>query len=311
VSFQRKAVAVVGATASGKSAVVHDVARTLSPNVEVICVDAMTVYRGMDIGTAKPTPEEQAEVRYHLLDVVDPSEEFTVAEFQKRARQATKEIWERGHAVLYVGGTGLYGRAVIDDFELPGQFPEIRAELEEEVAQNLPKLFEELRGKDPTAASKMEVTNARRIVRALEVVRGSGRPFSSFGEGMMEYGRSRVHQIGMLSDGPSSQASIAIRFEKWLAEGLLDEVRALAAHPAGLSRTARQAVGYKELLAHVQGEAPLAECVQNALDHSRQLARRQRAWFRRDPRIEWVNSHGGAVQRIIELLQSDLSIVRD
>ena len=311
MSFKRKAVAVVGATASGKSAVVHQVARMLSPNVEVICVDAMTVYRGMDIGTAKPTPEEQAEVRYHLIDVVDPSEEFTVAEFLKRAREATDEIWNRGHAVLYVGGTGLYGRAVIDDFELPGQFPEVRTELEEEAVQNLPKLFEELRGQDPTAASKMEVTNARRIVRALEVVRGSGRPFSSFGEGMMEYGTSRVHQIGMFSDGPSSQASIAIRFDQWLAGGLLDEVRALAAHPAGLSRTARQAVGYKELLAHVQGEKPLAECVQDALDHSRQLARRQRAWFRRDPRIEWVNSHGGAVERIIELLQSDLSIVRD
>lgn len=311
MSRQRKAVAVVGATASGKSAVAHQAALELAPQVEIICVDAMTVYRGMDIGTAKPSPSEREEVSYHLLDVVDPSEEFTLAEFQRQARRAAEEIWERGHAVLYVGGTGLYGRATIDNFEIPGQFPAIRSALEKEAEINLPALYEELLAKDPAAANKMESTNARRIVRALEVVRGSGKAFSSFGTELSEYQSSRIPQIGLASDGPSSKEAIATRFQRWIDEGLLDEVRRLSSNELPLSRTARQAVGYKELLSHLEHGVPLAECIEEALSASRHLARRQRAWFRRDPRIEWFADPEEAKRRIIDLLQSDGSIVRD
>ncbi len=311
MSLPRKAVAVVGATASGKSAVAHQVALELSPQVEIICVDAMTVYRGMDIGTAKPSHSERSEVSYHLLDVVQPSEEFTLAEFQRQARLAAEEIWSRGHAVLYVGGTGLYGRAIIDNFEIPGQFLEIRAMLEEEAEYNLLALYEELQAKDPVAASKMESNNARRIIRALEVVRGSGKPFSSFGAELTEYQSSRIPQVGLASDGPSSHEAVAARFQRWLDEGLVDEVRRLALSEFPLSRTARQAVGYKELLAHIEQDVPLAECIEDALSASRQLARRQRAWFRRDPRIEWFDDREVAKRRIIEVLQTDISIVRD
>ena len=311
MTYSNKAVAIVGATASGKSAVAHKAALALSPNVEIICVDAMTVYRGMDIATAKPSMQERSEVQYHLLDVVDPSEEFTLAEFQDKARAATKEIWVRGHAVLYVGGTGLYGRAVIDDFEIPKQYPQIRETLEREAEFRLAELYDELRSKDPVAASKMEPNNTRRIVRALEVVRGSGLPFSSFGDEMTAYKESRVSQVGLLSDALSSQTAIAERFRQWLDEGLLEEVQQLLRAPLGLSRTARQAVGYKELFAHFEQGLELNECVTDALSASRKLARRQRAWFRRDPRIEWFEDRVLAQSRVEELLHSDTSIVRE
>ncbi len=311
MTFQRKAVAVVGATASGKSAVAHQVALELAPQVEIICVDAMTVYREMNIGTAKPTLKERSEVTYHLVDVVNPDEEFTVAEFQRQARRVATEIWSRGHAVLYVGGTGLYGRAIIDDFEIPGQYPEIRQSLEAEAEVNVEALHAELVKKDPVAAAKMESNNARRIIRALEVVRGSGKAFSSFGDEMSEYKQGRVCQVGLSSTAEGSKSAVAERFKTWLEEGLLEEVRALSARPAGLSRTARQAVGYRELLMHVEHGIPLDECIEDALRASRQLARRQRAWFRRDPRIEWFDNGESAKLRLIALLQSDASLVRD
>lgn len=311
MSQPKKAVALVGATASGKSAVAHQVALALSPLVEIICVDAMTVYKGMDIGTAKPSPEERMEVSYHLLDVVEPDEEFTVAEFQRHARIAASQIWDRGHAVLYVGGTGLYGRAIIDDLAIPKQYPHIRKELEHIAETDLEVLYEELLKEDPLAASRMEPNNARRIIRALEVIRGSGQPFSSFGEGLTDYSKQRVRQVGLSSDSTTSSEAIATRFKGWLQAGLVEEVRGLLAAEKGLSRTARQAVGYKELIAYLEEKATLEECVDEAIAQSRKLARRQRAWFRRDPRIEWFESRGLAVERIIELLTTDLSIVRD
>lgn len=305
------AVALVGATASGKSSLAHELAAASGGDVAILAVDAMTVYRGMDIGTAKPTRSEREEVDYHLLDLIEPHEEFTVAQYQRSARDAAHAVWQLGGAVLYVGGTGLYGRAVLDNFEIPGQFPDVKTQLEERAATELGVLYEELRRLDPVAASRMEPTNERRIVRALEVTLGSGRPFSSFGAGLRSYGPVRVVQVGLRADFTALDERIATRFRGWMDRGLLDEARRLASAPRGMSRTARQAVGYRQLLRHLEEGAPLEQCVQDAITQSRRLARRQRSWFQRDPRIEWFDDRARAGARLREVLNSPDGFVRD
>ncbi len=306
---RRRVVAVVGTTASGKSALAHEVARERG-DVEIVTVDSMTVYRRMDIGTAKPSTQQRRDVAYHLLDLVEPSEEFTVAQFQRAARAATQSIEERGHRVLYVGGTGLYGRAVIDDLEIPGRYPAIRAELERRASDDLASLYDQLRDRDPVAASRMEPTNERRVVRALEVTLGANRPFSSFGPGLEAYGNSSVVQIGLRVPLTEIDERVARRFAHWMDVGLLSEVRALAAS-GDLSRTARQAVGYKELLAFLRGETTLEEAVALAITATRRLARRQRSWYQRDPRVEWYDNLDEARARLDELLSPTSADVRN
>jgi tRNA dimethylallyltransferase len=262
----------------------------------------MQVYRGMDIGTAKPSPAEQAEVPHHLLDLVDPDEEFTVAEWQRAARAAIAGIEERGHRALLVGGTGLYLRSVTDDLDIPGRWPEVRAELEAEAdAVGTEALHARLLTLDPVAAGRMEPTNRRRVVRALEVVVGSGRRFSEFGPGLDANPSSPFALVGIAVEPADLRERIEQRYRHQLEAGFLDEVRALAARPAGLSRTAAQALGYKELLSHLAGEASLDEAVDLAIRRTRQFARRQRAWFRRDPRITWVPPADG-VSHLSDLL---------
>lgn len=292
-------VALVGPTASGKSEVAMAVARARG-DVELLCVDSMTVYREMDIGTGKPSAADRAEVGHHLLDLADPAEEFSVSRFQRAARQAAAVVEGRHHRVLLVGGTGLYLRSVVDDLELPGRWPDVAAALEEEADRpgGVATLHARLADLDPLAASRTTTANRRRIVRALEVTVGSGRPFSSYGPGLATYPPTRCTLVGLGFDPEVADRRIAERFDRWMSEGLLDEVRALAARPAGLSRTARQALGYRELLAHVEGGAPLAECVDEAVRRTRAFARRQWSWFRRDPRIRWVGP-GEAAQTVL------------
>jgi tRNA dimethylallyltransferase len=282
-------VALVGPTASGKSEAAMAVARARG-DVELLCVDSMTVYREMDIGTGKPSLADRAEIPHHLLDLADPAEEFSVSRFQRAARQALAEVEGRRHRALMVGGTGLYLRSVVDDLELPGQWPEVAAALEVEADRpgGVASLHARLAELDPLAASRTTVANRRRIVRALEVIVGSGRPFSSFGPGLAAYPPTRYALVGLGFDAEVVDRRIAERFDRWMSEGLLEEVRALAERPGGLSRTARQALGYRELLAHVEGGAPLAGCVNEAVRRTRAFARRQWSWFRRDPRIRWV-----------------------
>jgi len=306
-----RAVALVGATASGKSALAHRLALESAGKVEILCVDAMTVYRGMDLGTAKPTRAQRGEVNYHLLDLVEPSMEFTLAQYQRCARESSEGVRDRGGVVLYVGGTGLYGRAVLDDFEIPGQYPRLRSELEARASSDLAVLYAQLSELDPVAASRMEPTNARRIVRALEVTLGSGRPFSTYGAGLRTYGPVRVVQVGLRCDFELLDERIGSRFREWIDQGLVEEVRALAQSPNGLSRTARQAVGYRELLRHVEEDAPLEECITEAITQSRRLARRQRSWFQRDPRIEWFDDPGAASARLAEVLRGFDGFVRE
>ena len=280
---------LVGPTASGKSAVAMAIARRRAPDVELVSVDRMQVYRGMDVGTAKPTPEERAEVRHHLLDLVDPHEEYTVAEHQRAVTVALADIERRGRTAILVGGTGLYVRAIVDRLAIPGQWPDVRQELESE--RDTAALHRRLEALDPVAASRMEPGNRRRIVRALEVTIGSGRPFSSFGPGLEQYPPDvPFHLAGIRVDREELDRRIEARVRAMLGAGLLDEVRRLAADGAPpLSRTAAQALGYRELLRHVVEGAPLDECVEEAVRRTRRFARRQEAWFRRDPRIHWYD----------------------
>jgi len=283
------AVAVVGTTASGKSDLALCVARSM-PGVEIVSVDSMCVYRDMDIATAKPPPAVRAEIPHHLIDLVDPDEEFTVAQFQAAARAALAGIEARGGTALLVGGTGLYLRAVVDDLRLPGRWPAVAGELHAEADRpgGLERLHARLAVLDPVAAARIGLGNRRRIVRALEVTLGSGQPFSSFGPGLAAYPPTRFVLIGIPFEPEATDGRIAGRVEAWMAAGLLEEVRALAARPGGISRTARQALGYRELLAHVEDGMPLGDCVEATLVRTRAYARRQWSWFRRDPRVRWL-----------------------
>jgi tRNA dimethylallyltransferase len=279
--------AIIGPTASGKSALAMALARRHA-DVELVSLDSMQVYRGMDIGTAKPTAEERAEVAHHLIDLVDPDQEMTVARFQREFRTAVAGIEARGHRALLVGGTGLYLRAVLDDLDIPGQYPEVKAELEAE--SDTAALHARLATLDPVAASRMEPTNRRRVVRALEVTVGSGRPFSSYGPGLESYPERDLPIVGLQVDRPVLDCRIERRFRAQLDAGWVDEVRALSARPAGMSKTARQALGYRELLGHIEAGDALDDAVTQAITRTRQFARRQERWFRRDPRIQWIES---------------------
>jgi tRNA dimethylallyltransferase len=277
---------LVGATASGKSSLAMALARR-DPAWELVSVDSMQVYRGMDIGTAKPTAAEQAEVPHHLLDLLDPWEDGTVAWFQPRAMAAVADIEARGHRALLVGGTALYVQAIVDELDIPGQFPEVRAELE--ANPDTTALHARLAALDPVAASRMEPQNRRRVVRALEVTVGSGRPFSSYGPGLDAHPPTPFVMVGLRRTSADLQARIAARYDAQLAAGFVGEVRRLHADPRGISRTAAQALGYKELQEHLAGDLSLDAAVDLAVHRTARFARRQRAWFRRDPRITWLD----------------------
>lgn len=245
--------------------------------------DAMCVYRGMDIGTAKPTWAQQAEVPHHLIDVADPDENFSIAQFQRAAAAVVSEIEERGNRALLVGGSGLYVRAAVDGLSPPPQFPEARAELDAE--PDSARLHARLSELDPVAASRMEPTNRRRILRALEVTVGSGQPFSQHGSSLSDYAATRFRQVGIWLPRDVLAKRIARRYEDQMDVGFLDEVRRLDHLDPPLSRTAAQALGYKELLEHLHDRATLDEALESAVSRTRAFARRQRVWFRRDPRI--------------------------
>lgn len=287
---ERVHLALVGPTASGKSALALAVAEALG-DVEIVSMDSMQVYRGMDIGTAKPTSAERARVAHHLVDVAAPSDEWNVARFQAEARAAVAAVAARGRRALLVGGTGLYVQAVVDDLTFPGEDPAIRAELEAATATpgGRTAAYAELVALDPVAAARIDPGNARRLVRALEVIRLTGRPFSSFGAGLAAFGRSviPVSMVGLWLPRPVLARRIRDRVAAMRAQGLGAEVDRLAPE---LSRTARQAIGYKELLDARRGTATEAEAFALVERRTRSFARRQRMWFRRDPRITWMGT---------------------
>jgi tRNA dimethylallyltransferase len=297
--------ALVGPTASGKSALALAAAEELG-DVEIVSVDSMQVYRGMDVGTAKPTAAEQAAVPHHLLDMADPGEEFSVARFQAAAAETVAAIEGRGHRALLVGGTGLYFHSVVDGYILPGEQPDLRRQLMERAEdEGATTLLAELAELDPVAAGRIEPGNTRRIVRALEVTVGTGRPFSSYGPGVLTVHENPVpvRTVGVWLSRQEGARRIEARIAGMVDDGLIDEVRRLNAAPGGLSRTAREGIGYKEILDHLEGSVlTLETALRRTAERTRQLARRQRMWFRRDRRITWIGTSGNPLATLPALL---------
>lgn len=262
-------------------------------DVEIVSLDSMQVYRGLDVGTAKPTIAERAAVPHHVIDVVEPTEEWSAMRHQAAARAAVAAIEARGKRALLVGGTGLYVQAVVDDLRFPGEDPDLRAELEATTAEpgGVAAAYEELRRLDPDAAEKIDPHNARRIVRALEVIRLTGKPFSSFGAGLDQFGPTAfpVRMVGVWVPRDVLNARVAERFAAMRDAGLVDEVRRLIDGPP-LSRTAGQAIGYKEIIGALSDHGSVDEAFDTAVRRTRSFARRQRMWFRRDPRITWLGA---------------------
>jgi tRNA dimethylallyltransferase len=266
------------------------------PGTHLVSVDSMQVYRSMDIGTAKPSLAERAEVPHHCLDLVEPDHDFTVAQFKAAHATALGEIGRTGGCALLVGGTGLYHRVVVDDFDLPGEWPDIRAELE--TIDDTTAMHERLAATDPAAAAKIGPNNRRRLLRALEVTIGSGRPFSSFGPGVDAYPHTDVVQIGIRRPRPVLTQRIAERVHRMIDRGLVDEVRSIA-DGAGFSRTAAQALGYKEILEHFAGSISQDEATDMIITRTRQFAVRQERWFRRDPRVRWIDVEHDPVAEVV------------
>ena len=295
---------LVGPTASGKSALALAAAHALG-DVEIVSVDSMQVYRGMDIGTAKPTARERAAVPHHLVDVADPDEEWSVARFQAAARAAVDDVTARGRRALLVGGTGLYVQSVVDPLTFPPEDLAVRGRLADAACTDdgLASAYAELAELDPVAAARIEPGNARRIVRALEVIRLTGDPFSSFGPGLQTYGDTvfPVVMAGIETPTPVLDARIEARFARMREAGLVEEVRRLAAD-GGLSRSARQAIGYKEVLAYLEGDTSLDAALDEAVRRTKRFARRQVRWFRRDPRITWLQAGENPCDLLPELL---------
>ena len=293
--------ALVGPTAGGKTEASIALARSLE--AEIVVVDSMTVYRGMDVGTAKPTAAERAAVPHHLLDLAEPSQPFSVAAFQAAARDALAEIAGRGRAALLVGGSGLYFRAVVDDLEFPGTDPVLRRLLDAEGrAVGAGRLHRRLADLDPAAAGKIDPENLRRTVRALEVAALTGRRFSSFAGGWDEYRGDRVVAAGVRIPPAVLTRRIERRVDRMLAGGLVDEVRALLDLGAEPLLTASQAIGYLEVVRMLRGELSEDEAGAEMLRRTKALARRQMAWFRRDPRIRWFDAGAeGAAGAIDEM----------
>ena len=279
-------VAVVGATASGKSELALDLAEQLGG--EIVNTDAMQVYRGMDIGTAKLPVGERRGIPHHLLDLLDITEPATVAEFQRWARAEIADCRGRGMVPVLVGGSALYTRAILDEFEFPGTDPEVRARYDAALIQHGPEeLHRRLADVDPVAAAGIMATNGRRIVRALEVVELTGRPFAATLP-PPTYADPDTVQIGLDIDRPTLDARIAARVDRMWEQGFVEEVRALAGRGLRAGLTANRALGYRQVLAFLDGEVTEAEAKEQTIAATRRFARRQDSWFRKDERITWV-----------------------
>jgi tRNA dimethylallyltransferase len=279
-------VAVVGATASGKTALALDLAEHLGG--EIVNTDSMQVYRGMDIGTAKLPQAERRGIRHHLMDVLEVTAPATVAEFQGWAREVIEDCTQRQVTPVLVGGSALYTRAILDKFEFPGTDRGVRARLEGELATvGAEALHDRLAALDPAAAAQVGPSNGRRVVRALEVIEITGRPFSaSLPE--PDYHYDRAVQIGVDIDREALDRRIEQRvYDMWSA-GFVDEVRSLAGKGLREGRTAKRALGYQQVLAHLDGELSEEEAKEQTVSRTRRFARRQDSWFRKDSRITWV-----------------------
>ena len=281
-------VAIVGPTATGKSGLGIALAEALGG--EVVNADAMQLYRGMDIGTAKVTEAQRRGVPHHLLDVLDVTETASVAAYQREARAVVERLLAAGRVPILVGGSGLYVRAVLDDLEFPGTDPDIRARLEAELADvGAAAMHARLVTLDPVAATAILPTNGRRVVRALEVIELTGRPFSAT---MPRTGPARwdTVQLGLDLNTETLDLRVGERVRRMFDEGLVDEVRQLDEQGLRKGRTASRALGYQQVLDALDGRHDLAEAAAETARATRRFVRRQRSWFRRDQRIHWLDA---------------------
>ena len=295
-------VAVVGPTASGKSDLALDLAEALGG--EVVNADASQLYRGMDIGTAKVPPGDRRGIPHHQLDVLDVTDEASVAAYQQHARADLTAIADRGRHAVVVGGSGLYVRALLDRLEIPPTHPEVRAGLEEEAARlGTATLYARLRGVDPAAADAIEPNNTRRIVRALEVIDLTGRPFSATMP-TREYLRPTL-ALGLELPREVLDERIGTRVARMWRDGLLDEVRGLVRLGLREGRTASRALGYAQALAQLDGAMTATEAQEQTAAMTRRFARRQESWFRPDRRIAWLDPReGGTTTRALALVRA-------
>jgi tRNA dimethylallyltransferase len=284
-------VVLVGPTAAGKSSLAAGLVRRYAADgrrAEVVNADSMLVYRGMDIGTAKPTKTERAEIRHHMIDLLDVSETATVAEFQQLARRAIEDCRTRSAIPIVVGGSALYIRAIVDDFEFPGTDPAVRARLEQDLeTQGAARMHKRLSDADPVAATQILPGNSRRVIRALEVIELTGRSFSA-ALPKHRYLLPDVVQIGIAVDRPTLDVRIAERVHAMWAAGFVEEVRRLAAAGLRESLTASRALGYRQVLRYLDGEISEAQAREQTIIGTRKFARRQESWFRKDGRITWL-----------------------
>ena len=294
-----KLIVICGATATGKS----DLAVTLAQEIdaEIINADSMQLYKDMDIGTAKITVQERKGIAHHLMDMLDVTQDANVAWYQENARAAIAEIQGRGKNVIVVGGTGLYIKAILDELNFPDTDPVVRAELELEYAtKGIAPLFERLEKLDPAAALAIDKANSRRVIRALEVIKITGKPFTANlpREESSRYPHAR--QFGLVMDRDALSERISIRVERMWEQGLVAEVERLMA--AGITQgiTAQRALGYAQVIAQIEGKVTEEEAKEETKRATRQYARRQETWFSRDERITWISPTQNALQRILE-----------
>ena len=292
-----RCVFIAGPTAVGKSEIALALAEQLGG--EIISVDSMQVYRGLDIGTAKPSPADRARVPHHLIDILDLTESFDAAQFARLAHRAVAEIQSRGRVPVLCGGTGLYFKAFLEGLgEAPPADAKLRAELE---ATPLEKLLEELRERDPAAYEKIDRQNPRRVIRAVEVIRLTGKPFSeqradwnvlpaSSPEGLkLEVpARCRNHVFCFIRSSDDLRARINARVDTMCARGLVDETRELLKRGLAENKTAMQAIGYRQVVEHLHGERSLAETIELVKIRTRQFAKRQLTWFRAQKNLDWI-----------------------
>jgi len=298
-------IVIVGPTAVGKTALAIDLAQRFEG--EIVSADSRQIYSGMDIGTAKPTQEEQSLARHHLIDIVAPDESYTLAQFQTDAYAAIDDILARGKLPLLVGGTGLYVRAVVEGLRIPRVPPneELRAQL---AAQDGLALYERLRELDPDAAARIDPRNVRRTVRALEVCLTTGRRFSELGRASPP--PYRITQIGLTMNRPELYARIDARVERMMEQGLVAEVEALVRRGYSWNLPSMSGLGYREMGAYLRGEVPLDEAVMNIKRNTRDFVRRQYAWFRvKDERIQWFDVTGaGETDRLVDAIRGQTKI---
>jgi tRNA dimethylallyltransferase len=294
-------VAVVGPTATGKTALAVELALKLGG--EVVNADALQLYRGMDIGTAKATEQERRGVPHHLLDVLDVTETASVAAYQRDARAEVERLLAVGRVPVLTGGSGLYVQAVLDDLRFPGTDPAVRARLDAEAAElGTPALYTRLGERDPAAAAAILPTNTRRIVRALEVIEITGEPFSA---NLPEPGPARYGTVVIGVDRAAEELDERVneRVRLMFEAGLVDEVRALLERGLRDGKTASRALGYQQVIAELDGEGDFEAAAAATAQATRRFVRKQRSWFRRDRRVHWFDgAEAGLAARVLDTL---------